>query len=480
MRHSVTRYIIISIICFLILVVVQFILVFNTYQLKNERYYFDEKNAIRESYSKLIKNDKLFPGGGAILDSFVLPNLQRMAWLYKSDSQTFEIHKQKLSDSLFRELQKNESIQEFLNEFRRQNHLKDSLSYGLMIETLSLVLETTNYITIYNRHENYPLITPSIQEKEGIRIGGFLEDLNEQNKVIGLSITGNQPNSYKISFRLYVEPQDRKKSILQTMVFTFFLSLTSILFIVSLFFIIVRNWIKQKKLSEMKSDFINNITHELNTPLAAIIVANKNLQNEKIIEKKENIRPLTDVIQRQSDRLKTLIGEVLDIVAIGKITLHKKEFAVNDLLDEILLDYRLKLTETRVSLTFNKNAILDKANLDKFHFTTMLLNILDNAIKYNDKEVKELSVSTDNHSQKELSISISDNGIGMQREAIRQIFDKFYRNSNHLLTQAKGLGLGLYYARQTAHAHNWNITVKSRVGIGSTFVITIPLQTQAE
>lgn len=226
----------------------------------------------------------------------------------------------------------------------------------------------------------------------------------------------------------------------------------------------------------MKSDFINNITHELHTPLAAIIVANKNLQNEKIIEKRENIRPLTDVIQRQSDRLKTLISEVLFIVTTEKISLHKKDYVINDLLDEILLDYRLQLTQTNVSLNFIKNALNDTATLDKFHFTTMLINILDNGIKYNDKDQKKLTVITENTAEGHYQIQIKDNGIGMNHETIRHIFEKFYRNNTPFTTQVKGLGLGLHYAKQSATAHNWNIQVESKPGTGSIFIITIPLK----
>lgn len=226
----------------------------------------------------------------------------------------------------------------------------------------------------------------------------------------------------------------------------------------------------------MKSDFINNITHELHTPLAAIIVANKNLQNEKILQKKENIRPLTEVIQRQSERLKRLIDEVMDIVTTERIILKKKEYSVNDLLDEILLDYRLQLTETNVCLNFNKKALNDNINLDKFHFTTMMINILGNGIKYNDKKVKKLSVVTENNAEGDLQIHITDNGIGMSPETIRHIFEKFYRNANPITLQVKGLGLGLYYARQSAAAHNWVIKVESKVGTGSSFVIVLPFE----
>lgn len=476
MKLSINRYIIISILCIIILAVVQFILVYNTYELKNERFYFNEKNSIRNSYSKLIKNDKLFPGGEKIIDSFLLSNITRLASTYNNDKHRFGVEVQKITDSLFQTLRKKESMQIFLSDFKKHQHLKDSFTYALMIESLSLYFGKKEYVNIYDRTENPSLIRSSIQEKDGIRIGGSLLDLNEQNKIIGLTITGSQPNSYRIGFRLYVEPLSRKSTILNQMIITFLLSLASILFIVFLFLITFRNWLKQKKLSEMKSDFINNITHELHTPLAAIIVANKNLQNERILQKKENIRPLTEVIERQSERLKRLIDEVMDIVTTEKIDLKKKEYSVNDLLDEILQDYRLQLTDTNVSLSFNKKALKDKINLDKFHFTTMMMNILGNGIKYNDKKIKKLSVVTENNTEGELQINISDNGIGMSSETIRHIFEKFYRNANPITVHAKGLGLGLYYVRQSAAAHNWNIKVESKLGTGSSFIIVLPLE----
>jgi two-component system phosphate regulon sensor histidine kinase PhoR len=224
----------------------------------------------------------------------------------------------------------------------------------------------------------------------------------------------------------------------------------------------------------MKSDFINNITHELHTPLSAIIVANKSLQNEKIVEKKQNIRPLSDIIQRQAERLNALISQVLDIVSMDKLKLRKKEQSVHLLLEEILLDYRLQSAEN-FRLTFQKEAKKDVVPVDSFYFTTILQNILDNSIKYNTNKKKEITVSTksDDHP---LEISIRDNGIGMTTETVGHIFDKFYRQTNNLLNQTKGLGLGLYYVKQSIMAHNWKKRVESNPGNGSLFNIHIPFQ----
>jgi two-component system phosphate regulon sensor histidine kinase PhoR len=223
----------------------------------------------------------------------------------------------------------------------------------------------------------------------------------------------------------------------------------------------------------MKSDFINSITHEFHTPLAAIIVANKTLQNEKIIANKENVRPLTEVIQRQSERLKMLIGQVLDITTMNQLSLDKKDYQLHNLLEKILLDYRLKLTSDNIHLALKWESTKDEVRLDQFWFTTILLNILDNAIKYNDRKLKEVIITAYND-KRNIFIRIEDNGVGMTDDIQKYIFEKFYRNPHHLNGSVKGLGLGLFYVKQAIDAHNWHIDIKSKPGEGSTFIITIP------
>ena len=223
----------------------------------------------------------------------------------------------------------------------------------------------------------------------------------------------------------------------------------------------------------MKSDFINSITHEFHTPLAAIIVANKTMQNEKIISNKDSIMPLTEVVQRQSERLRVLISQVLEITTMNKIPLQKEEQSIHHLLEEILLDYRLKLSGINANFNLHKHATHDKVMLDKFWFTTIFLNIFDNAIKYNHREGKEITVTT-MEDRKGVSITVKDNGIGMTPEIRKHAFEKFYRNmkSNH--GQVKGLGLGLFYVKQAVDAHGWKVELNSTEGEGSEFIISIP------
>jgi len=224
----------------------------------------------------------------------------------------------------------------------------------------------------------------------------------------------------------------------------------------------------------MKSDFINSITHEFHTPLAAIIVANKTMQNEKIIANKESLRPLTEVVQRQTERLRVLISQVLEITTMNKIPLQKEEYSIHHLLEEILLDYRLKLSGSNARFHLDKHASRDKVMLDKFWFTTIFLNIFDNAIKYNNREGKEITVTTA-EDRKGISITVRDNGIGMLPEIRKHAFEKFYRDMKNNNGQIKGLGLGLFYVKQAVDAHGWKIEIISIEGEGSDFVISIAL-----
>src|SRR4030095_11720585 len=342
MKFSARTYIIISVVSFIILAAVQLFLVYNTYQLKNERYYFAEKEALKESYHTSIIGDKLFQGGQKIIDTFIFKNLHHLERTYQNNKTEFEILKQKIVDSIVHDLRAKQSVNHFLQQYKRDKKITDSFEYALLLTTLDILFEKRPFVSLFSKNEKYELIDMALQEKDGIRIGGPLKKINKQNEVSAITVSSERPYSYRCGWALYVEPMDRRTTIMGQMALILILSLLSIIIIITLFFVTFRNWLRQRKLSDLKSDFINNVTHELHTPLAAITVANKSLQHEKIIEKKKNIRPLTDIIQRQSERLTMLISQVLDITGADKPDLNKKEYSLHKLLDEILLDYRLK------------------------------------------------------------------------------------------------------------------------------------------
>lgn len=475
MKDSIFTYITIAIASFLVLCGMQFYLVHNTYQLENERYLFPEKKLMNEVYRESIINDKLFPGGAAIIDTILNHNLTNLEYLYINNSEQYNVVKQEICDSIFKQLRRAQSIDRFITKFKQQQHITDSLQYALTIDALDVAFTSNKYVPVYNKEIYYTLIDHDIQQKDGIRIGGILRNTNMQNRISNITVSSDASYTYKMTFSLYVDREDRELRLFKKMSTVYFLSIFSILAVLILFFVTFRNWLRQKKLSEMRSDFINSITHEFNTPLSAIIIANKGLQNPKLAALPGNVSSLTGVIERQSTRLKTLVNQVLDVTSIERLKLDIKKYSLHELLDNILLDYKLNLRDSDIELTFSRAAQHDTVELDQFYFTTALLNILTNAVKYNDKPVKQIHVTTQNEDG-QILLSVADNGIGISKEKQKSIFNKFYRVKNKKVQEAQGLGLGLFYVKQCVLAHNWTITISSETGVGSTFTISIPLQ----
>ncbi|MDE1191713.1 MAG: HAMP domain-containing sensor histidine kinase [Arachidicoccus sp.] len=471
---SINIYKIIAIFSFIVLLNVQFFLVYNTYKLKNDQYFISEAGLIGEQYSKSVRNDKVYPGGQLIIDSVIYRNINNLEYFYKNNKTEFENLRDKLCDTIFTKLRLYSNMDSLFHSIIKQNKLNRDLEYLLTISDLNISFTGNNRdIPLYKSSIKNKFIEPNIQRPEGVIIDGTLKFPNRQNIITPLNITSSVDYSYSMSFNLFVDTPNRYIHILQQMLPTFALSLFSIILVVLIYFYTFRNWLKQKKLAEMKSDFVNSITHEFNTPLSTIIVANRNLQNDQIINNKEQILSLTKIISRQSQRLKTLFGRVLDITTMNEATLNKNEYQLSDLLEEILLDYRLTTIDMNVLIELNKNNLNPKVMLDRFWFTTMLFNIFENAIKYNNSPVKKIKVSLSSN-EKDIEINIGDNGIGMPEKVYTHVFDKFYRSKNKVSKEVSGLGLGLFYTMQGIQAHGWKIKVESEENIGSNFIICIP------
>ncbi|MEP7143937.1 MAG: HAMP domain-containing sensor histidine kinase [Ferruginibacter sp.] len=450
-------------------------MVYNTYKLKDEHFFISEKNLINENYSKSVRNDKVYPGAQRIIDRYFSQNMSILEDLYRKSPDRFTVFKDKMCDSIFKELRYSSNMDSLFLSIIRNNKLHSDLQYRLVIAAISVTFSNNHYIPLYQAGTYYGSMDSAIQTPAGIIIAGKLTRATKQNQVTFLNVSSPQDHTYQLSFGLYVDSPNRYRAILQLMKPTFALSLLSILAVVMIYFYTFKNWLKQKKIADMKSDFVNSISHEFHTPLATIIIANKNLQNEKVLEKKDNIRPLTNIIERQAQRLKTLFSSVLDITLMNESTLQKKQYFLNDLLDEVLLDYRLKLSDSNIEINFLRDVQNYKVILDRFWFTTMLLNIFENAIKYNNNIIKKIIVTTISK-QGIIEIHISDNGIGMSSQTLQHIFEKFYRSNTNNSKEVGGIGLGLFYARQCIDAHKWQMQVNSKEGLGSEFIILIPVE----
>ncbi|GAA4780000.1 HAMP domain-containing sensor histidine kinase [Olivibacter ginsenosidimutans] len=465
---------VISLISLAILVSVQANLIYNTYELKNKQYRLDEKSLIDHAYQAAIRNEKLYPGGRKIIDSLVQQNMGIFEELYFTNPKQFERFQHQICRELFIKLRKSSTMDTLFNSIKQQNNLPDDLTYLLTLNALSITFDGVSYISLYQQEQAYHFLPTEITEiKEGIVIDGKLSTINKENLTTSLSISTPTPKSYQITFSLFVDHKYRQGQVLRQMIPTLSLSLSSIIFVLLIYYFTYRNWLKQKKLAEMKSDFLNSITHEFNTPLTAILVANKSLQNKEIVANGKNILSLTAVIQRQTDRLQALINQALDITTMSIETIEKSEYELNKLLEEIINDYKLKTTE-KVYIEFLHAPLPSPVPLNRFLLTTMLYNIFDNAIKYNEAEIKRIKVitaSNDTH----VTITVKDNGVGMSKKMTTAIFEKFYRGKNNQRTG--GLGLGLFYVKQSLEIHGWSLNVWSKEGEGSEFCIFIPVST---
>lgn len=252
-------------------------------------------------------------------------------------------------------------------------------------------------------------------------------------------------------------------------------SVIFILFIMFAFFFTVRALLNQKKLSEIKSDFINNMTHEFKTPLATISLAVDALKNEKVLNNREKLDYFRSIIKEENKRMNKHVETILQAALLEKqeFQLNKKELHMHDLIKKALENYRLQLEDKQAAVKLQLNAKNDLVNVDEIHFTNLLSNLIDNAIKYS-KEKLELKIITYN-TYKYISICIEDNGIGMNRESLKRIFEKFYRAHTGNVHNVKGFGLGMSYVKTIINAHRGNIKVDSTLGKGTSFTVEIPL-----
>lgn len=250
------------------------------------------------------------------------------------------------------------------------------------------------------------------------------------------------------------------------------------LIIIAAFYLTIRTILTQKKLSEMKTDFINNMTHELRTPLATIAIAVDTLKNEKVIGNRDQLLSIGQIIKNENLRMNTQVEQILQAAQLdvhqvlkGKVELH-----VHEVMRKIQDKFSLQIAERNAQVRYQLNASDDVVMGHPVHFVNMISNLIDNALKYSKEDVPpSIMVSTENV-RRSIVITVQDNGIGMTKDTQSKVFDKFYRAHTGNVHNVKGFGLGLNYTRKMVEAHNGTIAVKSQLGEGSTFTVTLPLK----
>lgn len=250
----------------------------------------------------------------------------------------------------------------------------------------------------------------------------------------------------------------------------------SIVFFVLIFFAFSINVIlKQKRLSEVKTDFINNMTHELKTPIATIGLASDVLFKEDFQSNPEKLKRYAGIIHKENKRLEHQVERVLNVAKMDRntIQLNIEHVDIHEILQEISDNFKFNQFANGGELFLDLRAEKHHISGDLVHLTNLFYNLLDNACKYSDVS-PEISIRTRNE-KKMLVIEIQDNGIGIKKESLQLIFDKFYRVPTGNVHNVKGYGLGLFYVKEIIEAHHGKISVKSTVGKGSCFYIHFPI-----
>ena len=299
---------------------------------------------------------------------------------------------------------------------------------------------------------------------------------NNIEKVIPLeSPSGSNTEGISPQEFLVILIPHAKSFIWQSMTWLIVGAILFTIIIMCAFFLTVRALLKQKKLSEIKSDFINNMTHEFKTPLATISLAVDALKNEKVLADREKMNYFTGIIKEENKRMNKQVETILQAALLDKqeVQLDLKRLHAHELISSALNNIQLQVEEKKGRLEVNLAAVKDLVMVDDVHFTNLVSNLLDNAIKYS-KDNLLINLSTQNTGNR-FNIKIEDNGIGMNKETLSRIFEKFYRAHTGNLHNVKGFGLGLSYVKTMVVAHQGSIRAESVPGKGTTFHLSFPL-----
>ena len=257
--------------------------------------------------------------------------------------------------------------------------------------------------------------------------------------------------------------------MIPSLIFTLVLLITFIFTIYIIF--------RQKRLTEIKNDFINNMTHEFKTPISTISLAAQMLNDPAVGKSPVMFKHISGIINDETKRLRFQVEKVLQMSMFERqtATLKKKEIDANEVINGVVNTFRLKVESSGGTLSAELNAEDPVIFVDEMHFTNVIFNLLDNAVKYKRPDVDiALKIKTWNESGK-LCISIEDNGIGIKKEDLKKIFEKFYRVHTGNLHNVKGFGLGLAYVKKIISDHKGTIRAESELNVGTKFIIVLPL-----
>ena len=279
---------------------------------------------------------------------------------------------------------------------------------------------------------------------------------------------------------LFVHFPHQKRYLLRTMSLMLAISAVLILLIMFAFSYTINTILKQKKLSEVKNDFINNMTHELKTPISTISLACEALGDQEMRKSEAQLGTFIEMIKEENNRLAVLVDKVLKSALLdrGEMKLNVEKIQVHDLIKSVIKNIGIQVSQKGGQVVTRLKSENPWIEGDRVHLTNVVYNLIDNAVKYAD-ETPEIIIATKSV-QRGLEVSFKDNGIGISKENQKKVFDKLYRVPTGNIHNVKGFGLGLSYVKNVIERHNGEIFVDSELKKGSTFYIRIPNEYEEE
>jgi len=350
-----------------------------------------------------------------------------------------------------------------INIYKGYNEKTDTLLVDSILksELLDKGIKTDYDYGIYNdRYDYFPPSTKEESRKE-IMTSSYKINLSPDNVFIS-------PKYLTVYF------PSEKNYILQTMWLILTGSGILILVIIFTFYYTVSTIFRQKKLSDIKNDFINNMTHELKTPISTVSLASEMLNDSSVEKSTEKTNHYVRIIKEENQRLGLLVENILQTAVLdkGQFKLRPQEVDVHEIIDRAISNIRLQVEKRGGKISIEKNANESILYADRIHLTNIIYNLIDNALKYSE-EKPAITISTENLNAG-IQISVSDSGTGISKENQKKIFETFYRVPTGNIHNVKGFGLGLSYVKTAIEKHGGAISVESEMGKGSTFKIYIP------
>jgi two-component system, OmpR family, phosphate regulon sensor histidine kinase PhoR len=453
----------IAICCLVLFLILQYLMIARSYEIKRSELFQKEKKAIKVVYDKHISNDKIFPGGQKLIDSTLMPHLVRLKAYYQDDSNAFNNLKDSIAKTLVTRLRNHPAMDSLFHKIRSEVNLGEGFGYAIVLKDISVTFDANTFI---------PILDFGIDKHTPI--GGEFRFIDKDNIVSSIAITANSKMSNRVAFTLYVGNIDTNFSVLKAILPLLLLSGCCIIGIVWLYLVTYGSWIKQKRMAEMASDFINNVTHEFNTPLTTIRIGLTNLVVKVSKEDRLKMATTLDTLMRQVNRLDRLVNKAIDLSVFNQEEVVLEEHFLAELLDQLEQDLAILVSEsTVIQILMDENVKDVKALVNPFMFVTAVNNLVDNGLKYNKEPIKRIHIRLGMGGVNTVMMTVHDNGIGISHNQLPYIFTKGYRGKQE--ASSNGLGLGLFFVKEVMRIHRWKIDVKSGTQSGTTFSVSIPI-----